>query len=155
MTRQACGFDCRRFLDRCEGACCGPCPVPVDTWRRHQGDLQRPAAHAIDDGEGYIHQVGEDGRCCFQRPDFTCAIYPAPGEADERAEVCRRFGDASHPMLTCIWQDADGRARRRPERRELMRLISGQVNDTMRRLRQGMARRRKTLLRPSGVADRG
>ncbi len=36
-----------------------------------------------------------DNKCPFLRADFRCNIY------ESRPEICRRFGDGSHPNLSC------------------------------------------------------
>ena len=46
-----------------------------------------------------------------------CKIY------NERPEVCKRFGDESHPALCCPYQDKNGRVRSRAERRYTERQI--------------------------------
>ena len=128
------GFDCRQMLDRCNGECCGPCPIPVATWQRRRGEAQGAIKHELDDGEGFVHVVTEEGNCAFKSPNGRCVIYPQAGEPDERADVCRRFGDESHPMLTCRWMDKTGRVRSRPERRERSREIDRVMRRILKRI---------------------
>jgi len=53
--------------------------------------------------------------CAFLADDITCAIY------DVRPDVCKRFGDESHPNLTCPYKKANGTIRPRHERRRIIR----------------------------------
>jgi len=132
-------FDCGQCISRCKGECCGPCPIPKDTWARHQGDVQGEVKDVIDDGAGFVHVVTTTGNCAFKSPEGRCVIYPQDGAPDERADVCRRFGDESHPMLTCRWQDKHGRVRPRDERRRLGRKLVKIQNRTLARLREEVA----------------
>lgn len=120
-------MNCSNLWPQCHAECCGPCPIPVATWKRHQADIQGTVETAMDDGEGFIHAVTTDGRCVFLQANYRCAIYPAEGEPDERAEVCGKLGDESHLLMTCRWQDKNGRVRSRGERRQLGREIEREM----------------------------
>lgn len=52
-----------------------------------------------------IIPITSDLLCPFLKKDLGCAIY------EDRPEVCRKYGDETHPMLCCPMQDKDGNAR--------------------------------------------
>ncbi len=136
MPEQATGFDCAKVRDRCQAMCCGPCPIPKATWESRQADVQGKVKLALEDDEGFVHTMTEDGSCPFRTDTATCAIYPKPGEPDGRSEVCRRMGDESHLMLTCVWMDRDGRLRPRPERRDITRRMAKEQHRIISNLRR-------------------
>ena len=123
-------MNCEPFLPECQAECCGPCPIPKALWAASQDKLQRVPTTALDDGDGFVHQMGADGNCCFKQADFRCAIY------DRRPEVCHLFGDESHPLLRCRWQKKDGRRRSRTERRQLSRELMEDQDRFLAGLRQ-------------------
>ena len=65
--------------------------------------------------EPCIIPITEDAKCTFLKDDFTCNIY------DDQPKVCKKFGDETHLMMTCVYQDKNGRIRSRQERRTLER----------------------------------
>lgn len=78
-------------------------------------DARRGKIHpdaVIKDYEGELVTVLVDGCICgFLTDDRRCAIY------DERPRTCRKFGDETDPMLTCTFQDRNGRVRSDEERK--------------------------------------
>ena len=77
----------------------------------------------IDFGE-YVIAETENNQCPFL-DNCVCSIY------DERPEVCRKFGDETHPNLICPFQDKDGRIRSRQERRKIERQNSQFVDNQL------------------------
>jgi len=63
----------------------------------------------------WIVPITDDLKCTFLKDDFTCNIY------HDRPHVCKKFGDETHLMMTCVFQDKNGRERSRQERRNLER----------------------------------
>lgn len=62
---------------------------------------------------GNIIAKTEDNYCPFLSPSGECTIY------EYRSDLCRKFGDESCILMTCQWQDKDGRLRGRPERKRI------------------------------------
>lgn len=117
-------MNCVALLNKCHAECCGPCPIPIATWRSRQADVQGEIEYAEDDGSGFVHALTTDGNCPFKSPKtYRCVLYPAQGQPDPRNPVCAKFGDESHPCMTCRWQDKDGRVRSRGERKQVSREI--------------------------------
>lgn len=56
-----------------------------------------PPSDNIPELSELIYTSGDynDNKCPFLRDDYKCNIY------DRRPEICRKFGDGSHPLLTC------------------------------------------------------
>lgn len=110
--------------NKCKAACCGVCPIPKDIYERNRDKLvQIPLEEKELEGydptasekRPFILPMTEDTYCPFLNKDKTCNIY------DDRPDVCRRFGDDSHPCLCCPYQDKDGRLRSRQEARKICR----------------------------------
>jgi Fe-S-cluster containining protein len=106
-------FECTRYHDKCKAECCGIVPIPASIWQKNQHNIQRPIKEkhkvkAGKDGESAklcVLPITDDGYCPFLTKDYKCAIYA------QRPDICRKFGDESHIMLTCPMQKADGTAR--------------------------------------------
>ena len=130
-------FDCEKVRHLCKSECCGPCPIPVATWKRHKWRSVSPITYECDDGQGYVHHVTLAGHCAMLGRDGRCMIYPtAQNQPDERADICRIFGDERHLLMTCRWMDKGGRVRSRQERRAITERIKAAADkaiDNMRR----------------------
>ncbi len=108
-------FNCQKCHHKCKAECCNICPIPKHTLDKNKWLIQRDiitelsfeySGHVpIGEGE-HVVPITEDGKCCFLRKDLQCAIY------EERPFLCRKFGDESHPRMTCRFQDKDGKERR-------------------------------------------
>lgn len=108
-------FDCKNCMERCRASCCGYVPIPIETYKKYP-----PLVYSdIQEFEGNDELTGRTGgfvivtqnNHCAYLIDNLCTIY------EHRPEVCRKFGDESHPNLFCPYQDKDGRPRSRQERR--------------------------------------
>ena len=129
-------FDCSKCLDKCHAQCCGICPIEEDTYYDNESKIVREIIKLIN-SEGVdpntkevvylITPITKDGTCCFLQEDLKCAIY------EERSIVCKMFGDESHPLLTCPFQDKDGRIRSRQEKRCLGRSQSKIIKKRMKK----------------------
>lgn len=138
-------FDCRKLLPRCHAECCGPCPIPKATWEKYRDRTRGKIAIEVEDKDGFVHVVTTANRCPFVGEDYHCLIYPQPGEPDERAPICALFGCTDADItLICRWQDKDGRVRRRPEKKEVSRLISEEVKWRLKQLEKAGRVRRVT-----------
>ncbi len=91
--------------------CCGIVPIPRTLWQRKQHAIQREVKSIFkptdmmkdDDIENVIFAITEDNYCPFLSQDLECAIY------EDRPELCRKFGDESHPLMCCPMQDKEGK----------------------------------------------
>ena len=75
--------------------------------------IQRPVTELVPFDNAVVIPITDDGYCPFLTNDYQCAIY------DERPEVCRKFGDESHPQLFCEFQTKDGKERNKKDRRKI------------------------------------
>lgn len=127
-------IDCKKSHLKCKGCCCGICPIPKEIFDKNKNKIVREVLHIIprngpdvpDEGisinaiaqEKNIEMVvplTEDAKCCFLNQDLSCNIY------EDRPKICRKFGDESHPFMTCLFQSKEGRIRSRQETRGLER----------------------------------
>lgn len=103
-------FECKKYHCKCEAKCCGVVPIPNAIWRRNQDKIQRPVIKKFNviggkDNEKAVVPMTESLYCPFLKEDLSCAIY------DDRPEICRKFGDESHPLMCCPMQDKEGKVR--------------------------------------------
>lgn len=110
-------MNCFNFHHKCKAECCSTLtPLPIDVVERNESKIinQHSEKH---EAEGNCILVTDNHRCVFLKEDNTCNIY------DERPDVCRKFGDESHPLLFCTIQSKEGKARSRQEKRKVERMI--------------------------------
>ena len=108
-------MNCSDCLIRCRAGCCGMVPLPPDLFRKHPA--QREVVEEIP-FKGAVIARTKDNYCPFLTKDFKCSIY------EDRPWICKKFGDETAPLMTCCYQDKDGRIRSRQERRQLERKIN-------------------------------
>lgn len=127
------GFECSRLHSQCQAQCCGNAPIDPEIYERNldkrlEEVVQEIPFRNIDPEDGELKlmvlPVTESGKCTFLKRDLTCNIY------DDRPEVCRRYGNERHLMLTCPYQAKDGRIRSRQERRSLLRKVQKKAEAT-------------------------
>ena len=75
---------------------------------------QRHIKEMVDFGPDVVPMT-ENMTCIFLSPTFGCIIY------DQRPDVCKKYGDETHLLMTCAYQKADGTARTRSERKRIER----------------------------------
>jgi len=114
-------FDCKKMHPKCQAMCCGIVPIPKEIWERNQDKLVRECTNVIDATIAMI-PVTESHYCPFLNEDLSCNIY------EDRPEVCKKFGDESHPMLRCAFLDKNGKERSRQAQRHEIRKIEKKVN---------------------------
>jgi len=105
-------LNCQKFLSKCKACCCGPVPFPKGT------DLSkavRPIKEQIEMADGMMIFITDNLYCPFLSETLECVIY------DSRPEVCRLYGNETHPCLVCVYQNKDGNKRSRPETREILK----------------------------------
>lgn len=103
-------FQCKKYHGKCEAMCCGVVPIPLTLWQKNQHNIQREVKRTIrgtaEKGPRHIIiPITEDHYCPFLKKDLSCAIY------EDRPEICRKFGDDSHPLMCCPMQDKEGNPR--------------------------------------------
>jgi len=74
----------------------------------------REVTHVTEFGDKVILET-KDMMCPYLSKEYKCTIY------NERPEVCRLFGNETHPLLVCPYQDKNGKIRSRQERRNIER----------------------------------
>lgn len=114
MSKDA--FNCFKLHPKCKAWCCSDKnPIPGFIMARNRNRIVRPYNRIVDVlGDCYSY-ITDDGKCVFLNNDLTCNIY------DDRPELCQKYGDETHPMMTCIYQAKCGRERSRQERRRVQR----------------------------------
>jgi Fe-S-cluster containining protein len=105
-------FNCDQCLKQCKSVCCGYVPIPGETYQKYPP----LSSDYVLEGPDKTKFVVKDNHCAYL-VDNKCTLY------EHRPEVCRKFGDETHPMLFCPYQDKDGRVRSRQERRQIDRGI--------------------------------
>lgn len=101
-------FECKKYHGKCKAQCCGIVPIKLSLWEKNSDKIQRKPAEIITgkSSEGKIViPLTEDLLCPFLKEDLSCAIY------ENRPEICRKFGDDSHKLMSCPMQDKDGNPR--------------------------------------------
>lgn len=107
-------FDCKKMHPKCQAQCCGVVPIPKEIYEKHKDKVNRKPTKLMEH-EGNIIPLTEDFLCPFLDGDLSCKIY------EDRPDVCRKFGDESHPMLFCPHLDKNGKERSRQSKREIER----------------------------------
>ena len=107
-------FDCKKLHPICKANCCGIVPFPKSIYYANQDKMNRQPIDTMI-VESDIIPITNDGHCVFLNEDLSCNIY------DQRPDVCRKYGDESHPMLCCPVLDKHGRERSRQGKRMIER----------------------------------
>lgn len=107
-------FDCKKMHPKCQAQCCGVVPIRKEIYEKHKDKVNRKP-NKLMEHEGNIIPLTEDFLCPFLDEDLSCKIY------EDRPDVCRKFGDESHPMLFCPHLDKNGKERCRQARRQIER----------------------------------
>lgn len=109
-------FDCFKMHKKCKAICCSDStPIPLDTFHKYKDKIVNYPLRTTVIPPDHISGETDTGRCMFLNDDHTCNIY------EDRPEICKKFGDESHPMLTCGFQAKCGRIRSRQEKRRIER----------------------------------
>lgn len=118
------GAKCAELIDSggCKADCCGHFPMQRGLIERNKGAIQVPYKDLMD-GSDQAFPFADDRHCIFlDRQKWLCTIY------SNRPWLCRKFGDASHPTLTCPRLTPEGKLRTRAERRRI-RKVQAQLWD--------------------------
>ena len=77
-------------IQQCKAECCGAVPLA-------QSFKKYPFARKceVKDFDDFFIATDENLTCGFLDENHKCSIY------EMRPEICRIFGDASHPLSTC------------------------------------------------------
>ena len=115
-------MDCESCLKKCKAECCGVIPLPKEIIMKYK--FIRIPIHHEDFGD-IILATDKDNYCCYLGEDLRCSIY------ENRPDICRKFGDESHILMTCKWQNANGAIRNRAERRRIEREQNKEQNSVI------------------------
>lgn len=84
-------------------------PIPRALWAKKQHCIQRRPKTIFQSedkyGKTHVIPVTDSGYCPFLKEDLKCAIY------EDRPDLCKKFGDESHPAMCCPMQDNNGNPR--------------------------------------------
>lgn len=93
---------CRTY--KCHAACCYNIVLPCGMMERFADKIVTPVIYRsllpvnpeFPPSE-FVNTSfdSKNNKCPFLRKDCKCNIY------EDRPDICRRFGDGSHPMLVC------------------------------------------------------
>jgi Fe-S-cluster containining protein len=97
-------FDCKSIHPKCKARCCGVVPVDRYVYNRYKNKRNRKVLNVIKIGKDVI-PLTEDKTCTFLQKDLSCGIY------DNRHRLCRDYGTEIDPLMTCKFQDKNGRRR--------------------------------------------
>ena len=103
-------FDCKKQHHKCKAQCCGIVPIPKKTYDSNKHKIVNEPLSILDAEDCYI-PITDNQYCPYLNKDLSCNIY------DDRPDVCRKFGDESHPMLFCPVLNKNGQERCRQNRR--------------------------------------
>ena len=118
----------------CKADCCGPTPMSRDFIVEHYLSIPVELKYTLSaiPQSDYVLPMVDDDRCLFlDRTTCSCKIY------DDRPEICRKFGDETHLMLSCPHMDAAGEDRNRQQRRKLQRNRDKAMDSWVKRIKQG------------------
>lgn len=107
-------FDCKKMHEKCKAQCCGIVPIHKQIYYSNQDKIVRKP-HDLVFFEDCVIPVTSEGNCVFLNTDLSCNIY------EDRPDVCRKFGNESHPMLFCPVLDKHGKERSRQSQRKIQR----------------------------------
>ena len=114
-------FDCKKMHPKCKAGCCGVVPIPKEIYAKNQDKIVR-SLHDLSSHKDCVIPITSEGYCVFLNPDLSCNIY------EDRPDICRKFGDESHPMLFCPVLDKNGKERCRQNRRAVERQTSSYIS---------------------------
>ena len=101
-------FDCKKMHSKCGANCCGLVPIPKSIYADNQDKIVSVPHEVVDAGDSVI-PLTANATCIFLNSDLSCNIY------ENRPDICRKFGDESHPMLFCPVLDKNGKVRCKTE----------------------------------------
>lgn len=118
--------DCKLFHSECKASCCALVPFEKSLFTRNKLLSQTPIIEYVDLGNSVL-PITEGGKCTFLKADMSCAIY------NERPEVCRLFGNETEPLLSCLYQKADGSKRPNKEKLKLSKKLHTIMQNRLKR----------------------
>ncbi len=119
-------FDCFKIHAKCKAGCCSTVPLEKDLWEKNQHKIFEKPTQVCDLGKKidpftmqekeFIIPITKTNYCPFlDQSDYKCNIY------NDRPEICRRFGDETHPCLSCAYLDKNGKEKSRQQTRKELR----------------------------------
>lgn len=114
-------FDCKKMHPKCKAQCCGVVPIPEKIYNNNKHKIVTQPIEMLSLNETFI-PITKDSNCVFLNGDLSCNIY------EDRPEICRKFGDESHPMLCCPYLHSSGKERTEKERRKIEKNINTFAN---------------------------
>ncbi len=100
---------CKKLCEQgiCDNDCCGIVPFPVLTFNKYAyraGVKKWQNLEVVEDKDHnkMIVAYTKDLKCIFLDKGI-CSIY------EDRPEVCQKFGDESHELLTCPYLTKEGK----------------------------------------------
>ena len=118
-------FDCSQFVPKkCQAFCCGPVPIPTETYFKHEDKIQREVVYA-EMLSGAIMPHSKDKYCVFLSKELKCSIY------EDRPSVCKSFGvTESSSLIQCPFMKPSGRHRSKEEQKQLSDAFYKELSDS-------------------------
>ncbi len=111
-------FNCKTQHSMCKALCCGTFPIDEEIYDRNKFRIvtepYREVRFTENNNKSFVTAHTESGLCVFLNKDLSCNIY------DQRPLICKKYGDESHALLRCPFQDKNGTVRSRQERRSVL-----------------------------------
>src|ERR1700761_4646488 len=106
--------NCPAFHSVCKSSCCGPVPIPTSTYLKNKHLIQKTVVEVQDLGDHTL-PITDTLSCCFLTGDLSCMIY------NDRPDVCKKFGDETDLLMTCVYQTKDGNERNSMHKKRLLK----------------------------------
>lgn len=104
-------MNCNSHIKRCKAACCGIVPIPEIYLRLYKNKIYDKVFTIKKLEKNMIIAETLNLKCIFLNKKNQCSIY------DNRPEVCKMFGNESHILLTCLFQDKNGISRNKKDKK--------------------------------------
>ena len=120
-------MNCEKCLLKCKAECCGIIPIPKEIYKKFPSVREATSCEELGD---IVLAHDKDGYCPYLDEKFNCSIY------ENRPDVCKKYGDESHLLMTCKWQNKNGKLRGRAERRRIERIQNKEQNKTLKKMQK-------------------
>ena len=110
-----CQFDCSKFVpSKCKAYCCGPTPIPKETYYHYLHARYRPVLQEVDLDDCILPNTGTQ-YCTFLSDNYHCLIY------EDRPKQCHEFGKVDSPLMQCPFMNKNGKKRNQKEKEKVER----------------------------------
>lgn len=117
---------CKELIEKgiCKANCCGVVPVSRELCKK---ELYQREVTEIIELDDELYPMTENMHCAFLKRDYSCNIY------EQRPEICKNYGIIEE--LPCPFINIKGRLRSPAKQRRMTRIITHQINDALKKLK--------------------